>query len=39
MDLSWDNPQYQYRLGDEWIGSSPAEDLRIVVNEKLSISH
>ena len=21
--LGWDNPQYQYRLGDEWNESSP----------------
>jgi len=40
LHLGRDSPQFQQRLGDEGIESSPAEkDLRVPGNEKVDMSH
>ncbi|PKU48497.1 hypothetical protein llap_1238 [Limosa lapponica baueri] len=39
LHLGWDNPQYQYRLGDEVIERNPIKkDLEVMVDEKLVMS-
>ncbi|PKU47473.1 hypothetical protein llap_2213 [Limosa lapponica baueri] len=39
LHLGWDNTQYQYRPGDEWLESCPEEkDLGIRMHKKLDMS-
>ncbi|PKU37373.1 rna-directed dna polymerase from mobile element jockey-like [Limosa lapponica baueri] len=40
LHLGWSNDGHNYKLGEEWLESSPAErDLKVLVNSRLNMGH
>jgi len=40
LHMSWGTPKYGFRLGNEWIESSPQEKaLGVLVDKKLNVTH